>query len=48
MGGGEEMSDEDLYNNEVDDEEMAEILLFEDDLKHGLEDIKERRYKDVG
>jgi len=32
----------------VDDREMNEILLFEKDLKKGLNDIKNGRYKIVG
>ena len=34
-----------LNNNIVDDTEMNEILLFEKDLKKGLNDIKNGRYK---
>ena len=37
-----------IFDNTVDDGEMEEILSFEDDLKRGLEDIKEGRYKVVG
>jgi len=36
-----------LSNNIVDDAEMNEILLFEKDLKKGLNDIKNGRYKIV-
>jgi predicted transcriptional regulator len=35
-------------NNIVDDDEMAEILSFEKDLKKGLNDVKNGRYKIVG
>ena len=35
-------------NNTVDDNEMNEILSFEKDLKKGLKDIKNGRYKIVG
>jgi predicted transcriptional regulator len=35
-------------NNIVDDDEMNEILCFENDLKKGLNDIKHERYKIVG
>lgn len=37
-----------LNNNTVDDVEMNEILTFEKDLKKGLNDIKNGRYKIVG
>ena len=37
-----------LNNNIVDDSEMNEILLFEKDLKKGLNDMKNGRYKIVG
>jgi len=36
-----------FYNNTVDDNEMNEILSFEKDLKKGLKDIKNGRYKFV-
>ena len=32
-------------NNVVDDNEMNEILFFEKDLKRGLNDVKNGRYK---
>jgi len=32
-------------NNVVDDNEMAEVMYFEKDIKKGLEDIKTGRYK---
>ena len=35
-------------NNTVDDDEMNEILLSENSLKKGLDDINEGRYKIVG
>ena len=35
-------------NNVVDDVEMNEIMLFEKDLKKGLNDIKNGRYKVIG
>ena len=38
-----------IFNsNVVDDEEMNEIMLFEKDLKKGLDDIKNERYKIIG
>jgi len=37
-----------LNNNVVDDNEMNEILLFEKDMKKGLNDIKKGRYKIIG
>jgi hypothetical protein len=37
-----------LNNNIVDDDEMTEILSFEKDLKKGLNDVKNGRYKIVG
>ena len=37
-----------LNNNVVDDNEMNEILSFENDLKKGLSDIKKGRYKIIG
>ena len=37
-----------LNNNTVDDPEMNEILLFEKDLKKGLDDVKAGRYKIIG
>jgi uncharacterized protein (DUF1778 family) len=37
-----------LNNNTVDDVEMNEILTFEKDLKKGLNDINNGRYKIVG
>ena len=37
-----------LNNNIVDDNEMNEILFFEKDLKKGLNDIKNGRYKIIG
>ena len=37
-----------LNNNIVDDAEMNEILFFEKDLKKGLNDIKNGRYRIVG
>jgi uncharacterized protein (DUF1778 family) len=35
-------------NNTVDDDEMNEILLSENNLKKGLDDIKKGRYKIIG
>jgi len=35
-------------NNIVDDIEMNEILFFEKDLKNGIDDIKNGRYKIIG
>jgi uncharacterized protein (DUF1778 family) len=35
-------------NNVVDDNEMNEIMVFEKDIKKGMEDIKKRRYKIIG
>jgi uncharacterized protein (DUF1778 family) len=35
-------------NNVVDDAEMEEIMVFEKDIKKGMEDIKKRRYKIIG
>ena len=35
-------------NNIVDDDEMNEILLSENNLKKGLDDIKNGRYRIVG
>jgi predicted transcriptional regulator len=35
-------------NNVVDDNEMEEILVFEKDIKKGMEDIKKGRYKIIG
>jgi predicted transcriptional regulator len=35
-------------NNSVDDTEMDEILVFERDLRKGLNDVKHGRYKIVG
>ena len=35
-------------NNTVDDREMNEILHFEKDIKGGLDDIKNGRYKIIG
>ena len=37
-----------LNNNTVDDAEMKEIMFFEKDLRKGLNDIKNGRYKIVG
>jgi predicted transcriptional regulator len=38
-----------IFNNDlVDDNEMNELAVFEKDLKQGLEDIKEGRYKIIG
>jgi uncharacterized protein (DUF1778 family) len=37
-----------LNNNTVDDAEMSEIMSFEKELKKGLNDIKNGRYKIVG
>jgi predicted transcriptional regulator len=35
-------------NNVVDDNEMEEILVFEKDIKKGMDDIKRGRYKIIG
>jgi uncharacterized protein (DUF1778 family) len=35
-------------NNVVDDNEMNELLNFKKDLKRGLEDIKQGRFKVIG
>jgi uncharacterized protein (DUF1778 family) len=35
-------------NNVVDDNEMEEIMVFEKDIKKGIDDIKKRRYKIIG
>jgi predicted transcriptional regulator len=35
-------------NNLVDDNEMEEIMVFEKDIKKGMEDIKKGRYKIIG
>jgi uncharacterized protein (DUF1778 family) len=35
-------------NNVVDAEEMKEIMVFEKDIKNGMEDIKKSRYKIIG
>ncbi|MDR1149641.1 MAG: CopG family transcriptional regulator [Spirochaetaceae bacterium] len=35
-------------NNIVDDNEMEEIMVFEKDIKKGMEDIKKGRYKIIG
>jgi uncharacterized protein (DUF1778 family) len=35
-------------NNIVDDEEMSEIMFFEKELKKGLNDVKNGRYKIIG
>jgi predicted transcriptional regulator len=38
-----------IFNNTVvDDNEMEEILVFEKDIKKGMEDIKKGRYKIIG
>ena len=37
-----------LNNNTVDDAEMKEILSYKKDLRKGLNDIKNGRYKIVG
>jgi len=38
----------DVDTPEVDDDEMAEILAFEDELKKGIDDIENGRYRIVG
>jgi predicted transcriptional regulator len=35
-------------NNIVDDDEMKELVVFEKDIKKGLEDVKKGRYKIIG
>jgi predicted transcriptional regulator len=35
-------------NNIVDDNEMKEIMVFEKDIKKGMDDIKKGRYKIIG
>jgi predicted transcriptional regulator len=35
-------------NNVVEDNEMAEIMVFEKDIKKGMDDIKKGRYKIIG
>jgi predicted transcriptional regulator len=35
-------------NNIVDDNEMKELVVFEKDIKKGLEDVKKGRYKILG
>jgi predicted transcriptional regulator len=35
-------------NNSVDDNEMEEIMVFEKDIKQGMDDIKRGRYKIIG
>jgi uncharacterized protein (DUF1778 family) len=35
-------------NNVVDDNEMEEILVFEKDIKKGMDDIKKGHYKIIG
>jgi predicted transcriptional regulator len=35
-------------NNVVDDNEMEEIMIFEKDIKNGVDDIKKGRYKIIG
>jgi hypothetical protein len=35
-------------NNIVDDDEMKELIVFEKDIKKGLEDVKKGRYKILG
>jgi predicted transcriptional regulator len=38
-----------IFNNNVaDDIEMEEIMVFEKDIKRGIEDIKKGRYKIIG
>jgi len=37
-----------IFDNTVDDDEMDEIMSFEESLKSGLDDIREGRYKVIG
>jgi len=37
-----------LNNNIVDDDEFKEAMAFEKDIKKGLEDVKNGRYKVIG
>ena len=37
-----------LNNNIVDDDEFKEAMAFEKDIKKGLEDVKNGRYKIIG
>jgi len=34
-----------VINNIVDDDELKEVMVFEKDIKRGLEDVKKGRYK---
>ena len=34
-----------INNNIVDDDELKEVMVFEKDIKRGLEDVKKGRYK---